>query len=181
MLRSVIVILFTIFCTIEAYAYKPLYVVNGEIMESIEHIPHEDIERIDNLPANEETIAKWGIEASEGVILVTLRYDQNASFHHGDFHNFTDYLASVVRWDDTMPAERVSLRIEVNSNGKASISEVISSTSKQFLKRVTRAIESAPLWSPAERDGVAIESLHLVNLQLPKGKSMPKEMGIIIR
>ena len=181
MLRSVIVILFTIFCIIEAQAYKPLYVVNGEIMESIEHIPHEDIERIDNLPANEETIAKWGIEASEGVILVTLRYDQNASFHYGDFHNFTDYLASVVRWDDTMPAERVSLRIEVNSNGKASISEVISSTSKQFLKRVTRAIESAPLWSPAERDGVAIESLHLVNLQLPKGKSMPKEMGIIIR
>lgn len=181
MLRSVIVILFTIFCTIEAQAYKPLYVVNGEIMESIEHIPHEDIESIDNLPANEETIAKWGIEASEGVILVTLRYDQNASFHHGDCHNFTDYLASVVRWDDTMPAERVSLRIEVDSNGKASISEVISSTSKQFLKRVTRAIESAPLWSPAERDGVAIESLHLVNLQLPKGKSMPKEMGIIIR
>lgn len=181
MLRSVIVILFTIFCIIEAQAYKPLYVVNGEIMESIEHIPHEDIESIDNLPANEETIAKWGIEASEGVILVTLRYDQNANFHYGDCHNFTDYLASVVRWDDTMPAERVSLRIEVNSNGKASISEVISSTSKQFLKRVTRAIESAPLWSPAERDGVAIESLHLVNLQLPKGKSMPKEMGIIIR
>lgn len=181
MLRSVIVILFTIFCTIEAQAYKPLYVVNGEIMESIEHIPHEDIERIDNLPANEETIAKWGIEASEGVILVTLRYDQNASFHHGDFHNFTDYLASVVRWDDTMSAERVSLRIEVNSNGKASISEVISSTSKQYLKRVTRAIEEAPLWQPAYKGGVAMCSQHLVNLQLPKSKSIPKEMGIIIR
>lgn len=181
MLRSVIVILFTIFCTIEAQAYKPLYVVNGEIMESIEHIPHEDIERIDNLPANEETIAKWGIEASEGVILVTLRYDQNASFHHGDCHNFTEYLASTVNWSETMTAERISLRIMVDSSGKATISEVISSTSKQFLKRVTRAIESAPLWSPAERDGVAIESLHLVNLQLPKGKSMPKEMGIIIR
>lgn len=180
MLRRAIAI-FAILCTIKAYGYKPLYVVNGEIMESIEHIPHEDIEHIDNLPANEETIAKWGIEASEGVILVTLRYDQNASFHHGDFHNFTEYLASTVNWSETMTAERISLRIMVDSSGKATISEVISSTSKQFLKRVTRAIESAPLWSPAERDGVAIESLHLVNLQLPKGKSMPKEMGIIIR
>jgi hypothetical protein len=165
----------------EIYAYKPLYVVNGNIVESIEHIPHDDIERIDNLPANEETIAKWGIEASEGVILVTLRYDQNASFHYGDCHNFTDYLASVVRWDDTMPAERVSLRIEVNSNGKASISEVISSTSKQYLKRVMRAIEEAPLWQPAYKGGVAMCSQHLVNLQLPKSKSIPKEMGIIIR
>ncbi|MBO7235419.1 MAG: TonB-dependent receptor, partial [Alistipes sp.] len=120
-------------------------------------------------------------EASEGVILVTLRYDQNATFHYGEFDNFTEYLASVVRWDSTMPAERVSLRIEVDSNGKATISEVISSTSKQYLKRVTRAIEEAPLWQPAKKSGVATHSQHLVNLQLPKGKNLPKEMGVIIR
>ena len=180
MLRCATVILATL-CAIEAYAYKPLYVVNGTVVDSIEHIPHENIECIDNLPANEETIAKWGIEASEGVILVTLRYDQNATFHYGEFDNFTEYLASVVRWDSTMPAERVSLRIEVDSNGKATISEVISSTSKQYLKRVTRAIEEAPLWQPAKKSGVATHSQHLVNLQLPKGKNLPKEMGVIIR
>ena len=178
--RCVITIL-AILCTMEAYAYKPLYVVGGEVMDSIEHIPHEDIERIDNLPANEETIAKWGMGASEGVILVTLRYDKRATFSYEGFDNFTEYLASTVNWNDTMTAERISLRIMVDSSGRATINEVISSTSKQFLKRVTRAIESAPLWSPAERNGVAIESLHLVNLQLPKGKSMPKEIGIVIR
>lgn len=166
---------------VNAYAYKPLYVVNGAVVESIEHIPHDDIERIDNLPANEETIAKWGIEASEGVILVTLRYDKNAEFRYGDYDNFTEYLAATVRWDERMTAERVSLRILVDSNGKATISEVISSTSKQYLKRVSRAIEEAPLWHPAQKGGVAIESQHLVNLQLPKGKSLTKEMGIIIR
>ena len=180
MLRCVITIL-AILCTMEAYAYKPLYVVGGEVMDSIEHIPHEDIESIDNLPANEETIAKWGMGASEGVILVTLRYDKRATFSHEGFDNFTEYLASTVNWNDTMTAERISLRIMVDSSGRATINEVISSTSKQFLKRVTRAIESAPLWSPAERNGVTIESLHLVNLQLPKGKSIPKEIGIIIR
>ena len=173
--------IFALFSLVEVYAYKPLYVVNGTIVESIEHIPHDDIERIDNLPANEETIAKWGMEASEGVILVTLKYDKRATFSYERFDNFTEYLASKVRWDESMSAERVSLRILVDSSGKATISEVISSTSKQFLKRVTRAIEEAPLWQPAEKSGVAIESLHLVNLQLPKSKSLPKEIGVIIR
>ncbi|MBR5595071.1 MAG: TonB-dependent receptor [Alistipes sp.] len=180
MLRTAITILATL-CTIEVYAYKPLYVVNGTVVDSIEHIPHENIERIDNLPANEETIAEWGLEAAEGVILVTLRYDTEARFSHLNYSNFTDYLATTVRWEETMPAERVSLRIVVESSGKATINEVIDSSSKQFLKRVTKAINEAPLWSPAERNGTPVESLHLVNLQLPKGKQMPREMGVIIR
>lgn len=180
MRRLVIVIIATL-CSIATYAYKPLYVVNGAVVDSIEHIPHENIERIDNLPADEESIAKWGLGASEGVILVTLRYDTEATFNYGDYNNFTDYLASAVRWDETMSAERVSLRIEVDSTGRATINEVIASSSKQFLKRVTAAINNAPRWTPAERDGTPVESLHLVNLQLPKGKQMPREMGVIIR
>ena len=166
MLRRAITIL-AMLCAIEAYAYKPLYVVNGVVVDSIEHIPHENIERIDNLPADEESIAQWGLGASEGVILVTLRYDTEARFSHNGYNNFTDYLASTVRWEDTMSAERVSLRIVVDTSGKAVISEVISSSSKQFLKRVMKAIDQAPLWTPAQRDGVSVESLHLVNLQLP--------------
>lgn len=174
-------IILAMLCAIEAYAYKPLYVVNGTVVDSIEHIPHENIERIDNLPANEDTIAEWGLEASEGVILVTLRYDTEARFSYDTYNNFTDYLTSAVRWDDTMSAERVSLRIVVESSGKATISEVIASSSKQFLRRVTKAVDEAPLWTPAERSGTPVESLHLVNLQLPKGKSIPREMGVIIR
>ena len=139
MLRRVITIL-AILCSIAAYAYKPLYVVNGVVVDSIEHIPHENIERIDNLPADEDTIAKWGLEASEGVILVTLRYDTEAYFNHDNYNNFTEYLASTVRWDDTMSAERVSLRITVDNTGKATISEIIDSSSKQFLKRVTQFV-----------------------------------------
>lgn len=180
MLRTTFAILATL-CAIEAYAYKPLYVVNGVVVESIENIPHENIEHIDNLPADEESIAKWGLGASEGVILVTLRYDTEAHFSHNGYNNFTDYLASTVSWDETMSPARISLRIVVESSGKAVISEVISSSNKQFLKRVTKAIDCAPLWVPAERDGIPVESLHLVNLQLPKGKSMPREMGVIIR
>ena len=47
-------------------------------------------------------------------------------------------------------------------------------------RRVERAIEEAPKWQPAMRDGKAIESVHLVNLLLPKGKELPEEHVVII-
>lgn len=161
-------------------AQEPLYVVNGTVVDSIEHIPHEDIERIDVLPADEETIARWGTAASEGVILVTLRYDTPARFEAEGVDNFTEYLATTVKWDERMPAERVSLRLEINEQGIATIAEILESTSRQFLKRVEKAIGTAPRWTPATRDGVAQKSIHLINIQLPKGKPMPTELGVII-
>jgi hypothetical protein len=164
-----------------AVAREPLYVVNGRVVASIEDIPHEDIERIDVLPANEDTIAEWGSEASEGVIIVTLRYDTAATFVAEGYDNFTDYLAHTVKWSDNNPAERVSLRLHIEASGRATISEVLQATSRNYLKRVERAIEEAPLWSPAMRDGVAVESIQLVNLQLPEGKSIPLEPAVIIR
>ena len=120
-------------------AREPLYVVNGTRVTTIEDIPHEDIERIDVLPANEET------------------------------------------WSDTHPAERVSLRIKVDIEGRATIAEVLESTSRQLLKSVSRAIAKSPRWSPATRHGKAVESIHLVNLKLPTNKELPVEPAVIIR
>lgn len=173
--------LLAILCATTLWAQQPLYVVNGRVVESIEAIPQEDIESIDVLPADEETIAEWGIEASEGVILVTLRYDNPARFSAEGYNNFTDYLAATVKWSDNMPAERVSLRIVVDETGRTSIEEVLESTSRQFLGRVTKAIEDAPLWEPAQRKGEGVASQHLVNLKLPLHKELPSEPIIIIR
>ncbi len=163
-----------------SHAQRPMYVVAGKVVESIDDIPHENIERIDVLPADDSTIAEWGSAAHEGVIIVTLRYDTPASFNVEGFDNFTDYLADTVVWSDKMSAERVSLRIVVDAEGRAIISEVLQSTSRNFLRRVEQAIERAPRWSPAMRDGKAIESIHLVNLLLPKGKSLPVEPAVIV-
>ena len=80
-----------------------------------------------------------------------------------------------------MPAERASLRLCITADGAIEIVEVLDTTSRQFLKRVTKAIESAPRWQPAMRDGKAIESLQLVNIQLPLGKELPKDPYVIIR
>lgn len=167
-------------CATLAVAQQPLYVVNGKIVDGIESIPQSDIESIEVLPADENTIAQWGMAASEGVIMVRLVYDTPATFSAEGIDNYTTYLATKVNWSDKMPAERVSLRIVVGEDGSVAITEVLDSTSRQFLKRVSKAIAEAPHWQPAVRDGNPIESLHLVNLQLPVGKEIPAEQFVII-
>lgn len=161
-------------------AREPLYVVNGKVVESIKDIPQEDIESIEILPADEESIARWGVGAEEGVILLRLVYDTQAHFEAEGYDNFTAYLRARVEWDEKMPAERVSLRLKVDKEGGVAIIEVLQSTSRQFLRRVTRAIEEAPRWSAAVRDGEPVESVVLVNLQLPEGKSLPAEHAVIL-
>ena len=167
-------------CATPLMAQHPLYVVNGKVVDGIEHIPQSDIESIEVLPADEDTISRWGLAASEGVIAVRLIYDTPASFNAAGVDNFTAYLANSVKWDSNMPAERASLRISISEDGTATITEVLDSTSRQFLKRVTKAIDNSPRWQPAMRDGKAIESLHLVNIQLPAGKELPSEHYVII-
>ena len=167
-------------CSALAVAQQPLYVVNGRVVDGIVDVPQGDIESIDVLPADDDTIAEWGLAASEGVIVVRLIYDTPAIFSAEGFDNYTSYLASKVKWDDGMPAERVSLRIAIAEDGKVTISEVIDCTSRQFLNRVSKAVDSSPCWQPAVRDGRAISSVHLVNLQLPVGKEMPREHYVII-
>ena len=66
-----------------AAAQKPLYIVNGRETEEIASIPPEDIERVETLPADEETIARYGLRASNGVLLVTLRYDSSGATSPG--------------------------------------------------------------------------------------------------
>lgn len=180
MLRRFAIVVLALAATLTASAREPLYVVNGEVVATIEGIPQEDIESIDVLPANEETIAEWGLEASEGVILVKLRYDTPARFSAEGYTNFTEYLASKVKWNENMTAERVSLRLTIGTDGRATVCEVLQSTSHQFLKRVKKAIATSPLWNSATRDGKAVESIVLVNLQLPEGKELPVERAVII-
>lgn len=179
-MRHLLISLLALLSTTPLLAREPLYVVNGKVVESIDSIPQANIASIDILPANEETIAQWGTGASEGVILITLVYDTPAHFDAEGYDSYTSYLANKVKWSDKMPAERVSLRLTIDESGRATITEVLQSTSRQFLKRVERAITEAPAWQPAVRDGKPTSSIELVNLQLPIGKSLPVEHAIIL-
>ena len=81
-------------------AQRPLYIVNGVETEEIESIPPDDIENIESLPADEETIARYGgKKAANGVILISLRYDKPAIFEAGT--TFDEYIAGQVNGTTT--------------------------------------------------------------------------------
>ncbi len=53
----------------------------------------------------------------------------------------------------------------------------------QFLAsgRVIDAVEKAPRWQPAMRDGKPVESEGVLRVQLPEGKSVPRPLEFIMR
>ncbi len=148
-------------------------------MESVRHIPEENIEHIDHLAANEESVAKYGERANNGVIIVTLRYDKEAEFTGGG--SLADYVAERVKWDDSWGVARFVARYTIGADGSFRLGDVLQSTDHQLRKRVLRALQNMPKWQPATKQGKAVESDYVLSVQLPKGKEMPKEPYIVIR
>lgn len=160
-------------------AQPPLYIVDGEPRDEIASIASSDIETIEELPADEESIARYGERASGGVILITLKYDTPARF--GEGASFTDHIAARVEWDDDDPVARVVLRYRVTPEGRAAVTEVLESTDSRLKRRVLKAVAEAPCWSPARKNGRAVETEHILRIQLPAGRRMPGEPYIRIR
>ena len=161
------------------WAQKPLYIVNGVEMESVKHIPEENIEHIDHLAANEENVAKYGERANNGVIIVTLRYDKEAQFM-GD-KPLADYVGERVKWPENYGVARFAARYTIGADGSFQLGSILESTDHQLRKRVLKVLQSLPKWQPATKQGKAVESEYVLAVQLPKGKEMPKEPYIIIR
>lgn len=162
----------------EALGQHPLYIVNGEPVEEIAQIPPADIERIETLPADEESIARYGAAAAYGVILVTLRYDAPARFA-ADGMSFGEYIARHVKWDADEPAARVILRYRVTPEGRTEVTGELESTDKRLKRRVLKAVELAPKWQPATKDGLPVASEGVLRIQLPEGKPMPRPPQLV--
>ena len=148
-------------------------------MESVKHIPEENIEHIDHLAANEESVAKYGERANNGVIIVTLRYDKEAQFT-GD-KSLADYVGERVKWPENYGVARFVARYTIGADGSFRLGSILQSTDHLFRKRVLKVLQSLPKWQPATKQGKAVESEYVLAIQLPKGKDMPKEPYIIIR
>ena len=162
-----------------AQTQTPLYIVNGVEMESVKHIPEENIEHIDHLEANEDSVAKYGERANNGVIIVTLRYDKEAEFTGGA--SLADYVEERVKWPDNYGVARFVARYTIGADGSFRLGDVLQSTDHQLRKRVLKVLQSLPKWQPATKQGKAVESDYVLAVQLPKGKEMPKEPYIVIR
>lgn len=163
------------------WAQRPLYVVNGEPREEMQSIPPEMIERIESLPADEQAIARYGEVASNGVILITLIYDQAPQFVGGEGASFEEWITTKVAWGEEEPTARVVVRYTISAEGVITMGEVLDATEKRLLRRVRKAIEQAPLWQPATKHGRAVAYQGVLHLQLPAGRRMPHERYIVIR
>ena len=148
-------------------------------MESVKHIPEKNIEHIDHLAANEESVAKYGERANNGVIIVTLRYDKEAQFT-GE-KPLADYVGERVKWPENYGVARFVARYTIETDGSFRLGTILQSTDHQFRKRVLKVLQSLPKWEPATKQGKAVESEYVLAVQLPKGKQMPKEPYIVIR
>lgn len=156
----------------------PLYIVNGVVRTTVSDIPEKNIEKIETLPADESTIAKYGQKANNGVVLITLCYDQAAVFPEAE--NFSEYIATQVKWTDKDPTARFVMRFTVEADGTVTEGNILQSTDRRFAKRVRSAVAAAPAWRAATKLGVAVASEHLLAVQLPKGKRLPREPYIIM-
>ena len=162
----------------------PLYIVNGERMteEQVKGIHPKDIEDNHLLPADEQTIERYGHEAANGVVVITLRYDTPARFEiDGQTTNYSNYIADRVKWDDTDPVARIIISFKVKADGSVTDNDVLEATDKRLLRRIEKAMAEAPRWQPALKDGKGVETTHLLKVTLPKGRTMPRERVVRIQ
>lgn len=156
----------------------PLYIVNGVERESIDDIPQANIESIEALEVDEQTIARYGERAENGVIVISLRYDTEAQFTGGD--SFNDYIADHIKWAAHDPVARVVVRYTIGADGTLTLGQVLESTDARLRKKVVSAVRQAPAWKPATKAGKGVESEYVLYVQLPRGKQMPQEPYIIL-
>lgn len=162
----------------------PLYIVNGERMteEQVKDIHPKDIEDNHLLPADEQTIERYGHEAANGVVVITLRYDTPARFEvDGQMTNYSNYIADRVRWDETDPVARIIISFKVKADGSVADNDVLEATDKRLLRRIEKAMAEAPRWQPALKQGKGVETTHLLKITLPKGRTMPRERVVRIQ
>ncbi len=176
--RFLIILLLALCPAFAAAQQGPLYIVNGVEMESVAHIPEEDIESITTLAADEQTIAKYGERANGGVIIISLKFDREARFTGGG--SFNEYIASQVKWPDHYPVARVVYRYTIEADGTFRLGEELECTDSRLRRKVLAAVKGAPSWEPATKDGMGVESQYVLNVQLPRGKQMPPERYIIL-
>lgn len=166
-----------------SFAQPPLIIVNGQLTEltDLKAISPENIERIDTEAVNETSVEKYGARANNGIIHVTLKYDEPARFEDGGIP-FDDRVESLVKWGDEEPAARVSIRYTVTEDGRITPGEVLEATDRRLKRRVMSALNEYvknPHWKPASRNGVPVATAHVLQVRLPKGKSMPRERYLI--
>ena len=163
-----------------ARAQQPLYLVNGRERADVADIPPSIIERVEELPADEESIARYGAKAAGGVVLLTLKYDEAPRFT-ADTLPLERYAARRIAWTETDPVARVVLRYRIAADGGFAVSEVLEATDNRFRRRVLKALEAIPRWEPARKAGTPVESEGVLRIPLPARRRLPSTPDLDLR
>lgn len=162
----------------------PLYIVNGEPMseEQVKDIDPSDIVSNTLLPADEHTIAEYGEAANNGVVVIVLRYDTPPRFEVvGEQTGYSRYVGRMVKWDaESDPVARVIIAFRVEADGSVTVRDVLEATDKRLCRRVLKAMEEAPRWQPALKEGEGVATDHVLRITLPEGRTLPREREIAI-
>mgnify|MGYP002614304495 FL=1 len=94
---------------------------------------------------------------------------------------FGRYIARRVEWPDDEPAARVVLRYKITPEGRTVVDQELEVTDKRLRRRVLKALGEAPLWQPARKNGVPVESEGVLRIQLPEGKRIPRQAELVFR
>ena len=97
-----------------------------------------------------------------------------------DSLSFDRYVARRIKWDATDPVARVVYRFKVQCDGSVVLTDLLESTDGRLRRKVVKAVEEAPRWSPATKDGRPVETEHVLRVQLPEGRAMPPERAVIL-
>ena len=162
----------------------PIYIVNGVRMseEEVKAIHPADIVSNELLTVDEAVIEKYGHDAANGVVVITLRYDTPARFEiEGEVTKYSAYIADRVKWDETDPVARIIISFKVKADGSVAEFDILEATDKRLLRRIEKAMAEAPRWQPALKDGKGVETTHLLKVTLPKGRTMPRERVVRIQ
>lgn len=162
----------------------PLYIVNGERMseEDVKEIDPSDIVSNELLAVDEAVIEKYGHDAANGVVVITLRYDTPARFEvDGEEAKYSSYIAERVKWNEIDGVARVIMSFTVSGDGTVTEKEVLEATDRRLLSRIRKEMKLAPKWISAKKDGKGITTDHILRITLPIGRTMPRERAILIR
>ena len=162
----------------------PIYIVNGVRMseDEVKAIHPADIVSNELLTVDEAVIERYGHDAANGVVIITLRYDTPARFEiDGEEAKYSTYIAERVKWSEIEDVARVVISFTVKADGTVTEKEVLEATDRRMLARVRKVMEVAPKWIPAKKDGQGVETDHLLRITLPLGRKMPRERAILIR
>ena len=162
----------------------PLYIVNGERMseEDVKEIDPSDIVSNELLTVDEAVIEKYGHDAANGVVVITLRYDTPARFEvDGEEAKYSSYIAERVKWNEIDGVARVVMSFTVSGDGTVTEKEVLEASDRRLLSRIRKEMKLAPKWISAKKDGKGITTDHILRITLPIGRTMPRERAILIR